>query len=221
LLSRGVPWTDDEIADQLGRDGAKLLAELLSKGVASRDERGVYCRRMVRDAHISRVRSEAGKTGGNPDLVKQKSTSSPPQNQNQNQNQLTTLPAVAGESEPAKAKRVAAEKLPFLESDLRDIYSAYPRHIGPKKAMEAIGRALVRIHARGNGSLEDPAEWLLSRVRAYSASPAGKAGQFTPHPTTWFNQERYDDDPAEWQRERDVQERPEAAGEGRDFFRIA
>lgn len=93
--------------------------------------------------------------------------------------------------------RVPAERLPFLETDLREIYAAYPRHVGPRKAMEAIGRALIRVHQR-NG-VEDVAAWMLERVRLFSASPKGRAGQFTPHPATWFNQDRFDDDPKEWQ----------------------
>lgn len=97
-----------------------------------------------------------------------------------------------------ESERVRKEKLPFLESDLRDIYAAYPRHEAPRKAQEAIGRALIRIHGR-NGC-EDCAAWMLERVKSYAASPAGKAGKFTPMPATWFNQDRFDDDPQTWNR---------------------
>lgn len=78
------------------------------------------------------------------------------------------------------------------------IYQAYPRHVGKAKALLAIGKALALIEAR-NG-VPDAAAWLLERVQAFAKSPSGHAGQFTPHPATWFNQARYDDDPAEWSR---------------------
>lgn len=43
---------------------APLIDELLAKGAASRDRRGiVYCRRMVRAAAVSQKRSESGKKG--------------------------------------------------------------------------------------------------------------------------------------------------------------
>lgn len=102
------------------------------------------------------------------------------------------------EGESASAKRVEKEKLPFLETDLHEIYAAYPRHVGVQAAVKAIGKALIRIHGR-NG-VDDCAAWLLARVQSYAKSPAGNAGQFTPLPATWFNQDRFDDDDREWQR---------------------
>lgn len=100
-----------------------------------------------------------------------------------------------------REKRVAAEKLPFLQSDVDDIYAAYPRHVGCQAARKAIGRALITIHGR-NG-VEDCAAWLLERVRAFAKSPAGNDGKYTAHPATWFNAGRYDDDESEWNRPRD------------------
>lgn len=78
------------------------------------------------------------------------------------------------------------------------IYSAYPRKVGKAKAIQAIQRSLKIIDARDG--VQDPANWLLERVTAFANSPAGQAGKFTPHPTTWFNQGRYDDDEHEWNR---------------------
>ena len=52
----------------------KNLAELISAGVASRDEKtgAVFSRRMVRDEALRTMRAEVGKLGGNPLLLKQK-----------------------------------------------------------------------------------------------------------------------------------------------------
>lgn len=51
----------------------KLLTELEDAGVFSRTTTGcVYSRRMVKDEHIRNTRAQAGKMGGNPNLLKQK-----------------------------------------------------------------------------------------------------------------------------------------------------
>ena len=70
---------------------------------------------------------------------------------------------------------------------LEEIYHAYPRHVGKEAALKSIRKALVRIAPRD-------AEWLMDRVKAYAESRRGQDEQFTPHPGTWFNEGRYDDD---------------------------
>ena len=70
------PMTNQQIARMVGESPAtvgKLVAELESAGVFSRAEDGsIYSRRMVADEHIRNVRAEAGRLGGNPNLLKQK-----------------------------------------------------------------------------------------------------------------------------------------------------
>ena len=72
------------------------------------------------------------------------------------------------------------------------IYDLYPRKVGREKAVQAILRAFLKV---------DP-EMLKSKVEEYAAAvtkwPRDRR-QFIPHPTTWFNQGRWDDDPAEWE----------------------
>lgn len=79
----------------------------------------------------------------------------------------------------------------------REIYDAYPRHVAPRKAMTAILNACEGV---------DP-KWLLGRVLAYreavgrwSRAYRYKDGEtdLVPHPASWFNDGRYNDDPAEW-----------------------
>lgn len=79
LLLNGKPMPDEALARLLGLDLQKLKkikSTLLDFGVASIDEdTGAFmCRRMVRDEEIREKRREAGKKGGNPNLVKQKSS---------------------------------------------------------------------------------------------------------------------------------------------------
>jgi len=87
--------------------------------------------------------------------------------------------------------------------DVRAIYQAYPRHTGSRAALAAIERALTRLAHGGN---KKPVECLLRCTHKYAASPAGNQGEFTPHPATWFNQGRYEDDPAEWQKAKDCKQ---------------
>ena len=77
LLVNGAPMPDAVIARRLGLDNQsanQILTTLLTFGVASRRESdgALFCRRMVKDEKLRRVRTEAGKKGGNPHLLNQK-----------------------------------------------------------------------------------------------------------------------------------------------------
>jgi hypothetical protein len=79
LLLNSQPMPDDALATILGLDKQILtttLNTLLTYGVASRDEEtgALINRRMVKDEILRQVRTEAGKKGGNPVLVKQRAT---------------------------------------------------------------------------------------------------------------------------------------------------
>lgn len=81
-------------------------------------------------------------------------------------------------------------------SDAEKLYQIYPRHSGHKAAIAAIKKAL---------SVESFAV-LESAVTEYAKARAGEPEQFTPHPATWFNQERWKDDRQTW--------KPRAVGNG-------
>jgi hypothetical protein len=88
LVLNGRAMPHSAIAQALGLDNQifeKGLTLLLEFGVASIDrETGViFCRRMVKDEKVRKTHAEAGKRGGNPNLVNQKST--PRVNQTSNQ----------------------------------------------------------------------------------------------------------------------------------------
>jgi len=79
LMLNGAAMPESALARLLGLDKQILttaITTLLTYGVASRcDETGaIICRRMIRDENLRKVRAECGKQGGNPILVKQKST---------------------------------------------------------------------------------------------------------------------------------------------------
>lgn len=82
---------------------------------------------------------------------------------------------------------------------IEEIYKAYPRKVGKQGAVKAITKAIQRVKSSGM-QIREAEVYLFRRVQAYARSPAGNDGEFTPHPATWFNDGRYDDDPAQWQK---------------------
>jgi hypothetical protein len=96
-------------------------------------------------------------------------------------------------TEPAKEPEVATEPKPAATTtspahQAEMIYEAYPRKVARPAAIQAIRRALQA----------KSFDWLLGQVERYAEAVEGQSKKFVPHPATWFNQARYDDDPKEW-----------------------
>lgn len=189
LATNGVAWCDEDIANAVPGDNCENLAclrELLDKGVASRDEAGaVYSRRMVRDAELSIVRADAGRVGG-----RSKSEAKAKQ---------TLSDSDSDSPSPSFGVRGCKGKGGCTEAEAEAIYRLYPRKVKLQPAVKAIRKAVEELATRQ----DDPLAWLQERVTAYAASPAGQKpppgeSDYRPHPPTWFNQGRYDDDPEEW-----------------------
>ena len=79
---------------------------------------------------------------------------------------------------------------PVGQAEAEIIYLAYPRKVGKPAAISKIMAAL---------KTESPTH-LLERTKLYAAVVAGSDQQFIPHPSTWFHQQRYNDDPKTWER---------------------
>lgn len=79
-----------------------------------------------------------------------------------------------------------------------DFWAVYPRRVGKKDAKKKWCRAVKEIAAEKGISDIAAASWLNARAAAFSKSEAGQRGEYTPHPATWLNQGRYDDDLAAW-----------------------
>jgi len=80
---------------------------------------------------------------------------------------------------------------------ITDIYNLYPRKVGRKAALAKIVKAI-----------QDGAspERLMAAVKKYADAVSrwpSRDLKYVPHPSTWFHQARYDDDPAEWERKGD------------------
>lgn len=85
---------------------------------------------------------------------------------------------------------VSPKKLKIFSAEALAIYEAYPLKVARPKALDAI----VKAFGRGITSSE-----LLAKTKAFALLRKGSL-EYCPHPTTWFNQERYNDDPATWAR---------------------
>ncbi|GAA4028025.1 hypothetical protein GCM10022409_10070 [Hymenobacter glaciei] len=112
LLVNGAPMPDAVIARRLGLDNQsanQILTTLLDFGVASRRESdgALFCRRMVKDEILRRVRTAAGKKGGNPLLLNQ----TPNQTPTTGDKQIPT-PSFSSSITTSKEKREAADAAP-------------------------------------------------------------------------------------------------------------
>lgn len=88
-------------------------------------------------------------------------------------------------------------------SDSEIVYCEYPRKVGKRKALDSIESAIKRLvsgESKVPMNRDDATVFLIQRTQLFAKSPAGNAGTYTPHPTTWFNQSRYLDDESEWSR---------------------
>lgn len=76
-----------------------------------------------------------------------------------------------------------------IEREAEEVYEAYPRKVGKPAAMKAIAKQL-RLH---------PFDLVMTATQGFAKAWAGEADKsFCPHPSTWFNQERFKDDPSTW-----------------------
>lgn len=92
----------------------------------------------------------------------------------------------------------ASTARPINDEIANDIYQQYPKHVGKKAAIKAIKNACRDMLKEGN---EDPVQALLDATRAYRRAvmtwPESDK-RFIKHPSSWFNQGHYEDDPDEW-----------------------
>ena len=95
--------------------------------------------------------------------------------------QLTPLEPTTKEPTNTKVFEIGAEK----------IWSVYPRKIGKKAGIKAIISASKRVMKHSGVSEADAFTMLYISVEKY---PFGDEKKYIPHPSTFFNQERYLDE---------------------------
>lgn len=77
-------------------------------------------------------------------------------------------------------------------------WEAYPRKVGKQKAAQAWKRAGTRIVNDHDIDGTLAAERLLEAARAFAKSDLGRDPVYCPHPASWLNAGRYDDDRTTW-----------------------
>jgi hypothetical protein len=90
----------------------------------------------------------------------------------------------------AAAEHIQEHKEQGEQKEEESIYALYPRKVSKADALKAIRKALKKF----------PAEKLLTATKIFAAEWQGHDLQYCPYPATWFNGERFSDDPATWKR---------------------
>jgi hypothetical protein len=183
LARDGKPLTLSQIARLTGSDSASVsraVSELKEAGVASESPDGIlFSRRIVRDAHKSSKCAIAGTYGAT----------------------LKGQPKGNGQGRNKGKPKGAPGLLSICDSELLSVYSLYPRKVGKRAALSAIEKAARRAVDAGDAPPDGVIAYLAEATEAYAravqAWPAGDR-DYVPHPATWFNQERYDDDRSAW-----------------------
>jgi hypothetical protein len=134
LLLNGLPMKDEAIARLLGLDKQILtetLTNLIGTGAAKvRESDGaIYSSRMVKDEYLLQIRREAGKKGGNPNLIKQNTTTE--------DNLIPTPSSSSSDISNPVSKKVAAAPVVVIPEALAtdafraswDAYLAYRREM--------------------------------------------------------------------------------------------
>lgn len=209
LLVNGKPMPEAIIARRLGlvnQTANQILTTLLEYGVASRREAdgAVFCRRMVKDEKLRQIRTEAGRKGGNPNLVNQTPNQSAKQNPTTGVKQKSTPSSsftssikrergaaaaaprppedAALEKQPAVGKKRAAAAAPPTLAEIQA--HAATAHPGPEAQAES---AAFFDHFESNGwriggktpMVSWPAafrSWLRRRPQFAPPTPGGAAG---------------------------------------------
>ena len=102
---------------------------------------------------------------------------------------VNTVPVGGEHSTPKPNTNPKITQKENLESQAQVIYLEYPRQVAKKKALVAIRESLKRAKDFNK---------VLARTKLFAELTVQREREFIPHPTTWFNQDRYNDDPDEW-----------------------
>lgn len=99
-------------------------------------------------------------------------------------------PAEEGDAPPPQAK---------YPPRFEEWYFTYPKHVGKEAALRAWTRAGKLVKNRLGCDSPTACNFLLDAAKAYAKSDEGLS-EFCPHPASWLNAGKYDDDREQWQR---------------------
>lgn len=84
-----------------------------------------------------------------------------------------------------------------IEEKFNQFWQAYPRKAGKGKARDSFKRAIKKVEFE---ILLEATKEFAECVSQWPAEQRGGQTHFVPYPTTWLNQERWEDDRSEWKR---------------------
>ena len=106
----------------------------------------------------------------------------------------------ATDKETQKKTHIAPKTASAYSAGFESWWKVYPRHEAKGGASKAWIKSIATIRQVQDATQEFAERWLIERTELYADARRGKDQQFTPHPNTWLNDRRFDDDPSEWQR---------------------
>jgi uncharacterized protein YdaU (DUF1376 family) len=186
---------DDAVLARLARlspaEWSAAKAAVLAPFKLGSDNR--YHQKRLRQEHgravaVRKARAEAGRKGGRPKKVRD---GPPPEKANGlallKQTQSKTLSDSGSNSDSSSGKRGQGGKGPAPPDGFADFWAAYPRKVARKAAAEAWARLAPDEALRGR---------ILAAVEAQKRSPGWlkDGGQYVPHPATWLNKHRWEDE---------------------------
>lgn len=126
---------------------------------------------------------EAGRKGGQAKPKQNGSTTEAGASKVLEQNVSKSLAKTETETETSK-KTPSSPAAPSMEFDL--FWAQYPRKVGKQAAIKAYDKAM---------KLTTPTD-ILNGIKQLRIETAGKEITFIPHPSTWLNEGRWDDEPS-------------------------
>jgi hypothetical protein len=152
----------------------------------------------ARSSITSKARSESAKSRWNKDV---NANAYPNAHANGNANGHAKLMLSESESETdIKPKTIVQKRFKVdSEDDFLKAYKIYPRHVGKGAAKKAWGKAIGRRKSEHTAS--DASRFIIQRVEAYATAciKINLEKSYTPHMATWLNEDRFLDDPKEWE----------------------
>lgn len=110
-----------------------------------------------------------------------------------------TFALILGEARAEWEAQHKARKKAGIHPDAERVYLLFPKKVGKEAALAAITKALKK----------HPTEYVLDKTNQFARCVAdwpmsyryfNDGADRCPHPSTWFNEGRYEDDPSEWRR---------------------
>lgn len=99
-----------------------------------------------------------------------------------NESDSVTTPTLFGDNSDTRS---SLKRIDVVNAQFDEFWSVYPRHVAKADALKVFTKVAKSV---------DPAA-VVAGARRYASDPNLPEKQFIPHPTTWLNAGRWDDEP--------------------------